>query len=224
MQAVIGYDELRQTLWIRDPFVYYATEFCIEPLRERYRATGPRGMAMIPRERPDMLEGITLPDSELYEQLYAVQSALANHRRADAVAHREAMHVSAPNHRLTLTAHRAIAAYDSNTPAMLQCVNELLQQFPDDGNLQLAKLSCLRDLARRDERLEALKEICARPTADPIFWLQYGQELAADARQHCEASTSVRRAMRMRSTDPDVIAAWANLLWERRDFERASPT
>src|SRR5205085_11386152 len=41
LQAVVGYDELRQTLWIRDPFHYCASEFIFKALAERYRATGP---------------------------------------------------------------------------------------------------------------------------------------------------------------------------------------
>src|ERR1051326_6322976 len=79
LQAVIGYDELRQTLEIRDPFIYCTTEFLAEPLLKRYEATGPRGMALVPASRSELLDGIELPDSGLYDQLYQVQRALAQH-------------------------------------------------------------------------------------------------------------------------------------------------
>src|SRR6185436_1963779 len=98
----------------------------------------------------------------------------------------------------TLTARRSIASYDGNTPALLQCFNEFLGQFPDDGNLKLSKLGCLRDLARREERLNLLKEICDSPGTDPIFWLHYARELRADARHYKDAARWVREALRFR--------------------------
>jgi cellulose synthase operon protein C len=222
LQAVIGYDELRQTLWIRDPFFYYTTEFQVGPLLERYQATGPRGMVMVARERAELLDGIKLPDREMYDDLHVVQRALAEHRRTDAAAKYEAMQQACPGHRLTLAARRALAAYDDNTPALLECLDELLKQFPKDGNLNLTKLGCLRDLAHREARLKMLAEMCAGPEADPVFWLHYGQELRADAREQKRAAAWMRQALRARPTDPDMVSAWADLLWDRRSFEQAT--
>ncbi len=222
IQAVVGYDELRQTLWIRDPFIYYATEAIAQPLLERYRSTGPRGMAMVPVARRELLDGLELPESELYDQLYAVERALARHQRTEAQAVCRQMQAVAPDHRLTLTARRAVAAYDSNTPAILECLEELLKQFPDDGSFNLCKLGLLRELARREERLRLLEQLCAKPGVDPVFWQQYAQELRADARQHATATTWVRGALRYRPTDPVLISTHADLLWDQRAFARAT--
>jgi cellulose synthase operon protein C len=222
VQAVVGYDELRQTLWIRDPFVYYANESSVKPLLERYRSTGPRGMALVPTARRELLEGLDLPEAGLYDQLYAVQRALAQHRRADALSVCQEMQRAAPTHRLTLTARRAIAGYDGNTPAALECLDELLKQYPDDGNLSLCKLGCLRELARREERLRLFEQLCAKPGIDPIFWQQYAQELRADDRQHAAAASWVNWASRYRSSDPALISARADLLWDRREFPKAT--
>ncbi len=222
LQAVVGYDELRQTLWIRDPFIYYASEFAAKPLLERYRSTGPRGMALVPAGRRELLEDLELPDAPLYDQLNAVQQALAQHRRTDALEVCRQMQTAAPGHRLALTARRAMAAYDANTPALLEILEELLQHYPGDGNLLLCKLGCLRELARRDERLRLLAELCGKPGVDPIFWQQYAQELRADARQHRAAASWVGWALRYRPTDPALISAQADLLWDQRAFGRAA--
>jgi tetratricopeptide (TPR) repeat protein len=222
LQAVVGYDEARQTLWIRDPFIYAVKEFAIKPLLESQRSTGPRGMALVPTQRRDLLEGLELPDAALYDQLHQLERALALHRRKEAAQAWQGMQASAPEHRLTLTAMRAIAGYDGNTPMLLQCLETLLKQFPDDGNLNLTKVGCLKDLSRRKERLELLERLCTAPGVDPIFWQQYSQELRVDAREHRAASSWVRWALRFRPTDPALIGTWADLLWDKREFERAT--
>jgi tetratricopeptide (TPR) repeat protein len=222
LQAVIGYDELRGTLVIRDPYVYYAGEFDAEPLFERHRATGPRGMVIVPQDRGDLLAGLELPDAALYDELYQVQRHLADHARDAAQAVLAQMQAAAPAHRLTLTARRALAAYDANTPALAACLDELLTQFPTDGNLLLTKLGCLRELARRDERLALLERICADPKADPVFWQQLGQELSLDAREQQAAAHWLRRALRYRPLDGMTLATLADCLWAQRNFEEAT--
>jgi tetratricopeptide (TPR) repeat protein len=222
LQAVVGYDAARQTLWIRDPFVYTTNEGSIKPMLESFRSTGPRGMAIVPAHRRELLEDLDLPDATFYDQLHQVERALAQHRRAEALDVCQQMQTAAPDHRLTLVARRSIASYDSNTPALLEAIEQLLKQFPNDANLNLAKLSCLRELARRDERLRLLEALCAKPGTEPIFWLQYAQELRADARQHGAAASWVRWALRYRPTDPAMVSAWADLLWDERQFARAT--
>lgn len=222
LQAVVGYDELRQTLWIRDPFIYYAHEFTIKPLLERYKSTGPRAMAMVPSEQSRLLDDLALPEAELYDQLYCLQRALAQHQRDEALAACREMQAHAPEHRLTLTARRSIASYDTNTPALLECIELLLKQFPDDGNLILTKLSCLRDLARRKERLAILETICAKPGSDPVFWQQYAQELRVDGRQRRAAQSWACWALRYRPADAGCLSLSADILWDNHEFAKAN--
>jgi cellulose synthase operon protein C len=222
VQAVVGYDEARQTLWIRDPFVYTVNEFGIKPLLENQRATGPRGMALVPTERGELLGLLELPDSALYDQLHQVERSLAQHHRTEAAEQLRQMEASAPEHRLTLTARRAIAAYDGNLPVLMQSLEGLLKQFPNDGHLNLAKLGCLRELARREERLLLLEQLCARPGVEPIFWQQYCQELRVDGREVRAATSWARWALRFRPTDPVLISTWADLLWDKHEFEQAA--
>jgi hypothetical protein len=81
LQAIIGYDAMRGTLLVRDPFYRSIGEFAADEALARYRATGPRGMAMVPCSRVALLDKIELPDSELYDLLYEVQTALEAHDR-----------------------------------------------------------------------------------------------------------------------------------------------
>src|SRR5206468_4211286 len=130
LQAAIGLDETRGTLLIRDPFVYYTAEFIAEPFFERYRAWGPRGMVMVPRARGELLDGLGLPDAALYDQLYTLQRALEQNHRDDAEGVLQQMRTVAPSHRLTLTARRALASYDTNALSLAACIDESLAQFP----------------------------------------------------------------------------------------------
>src|SRR6185503_13773569 len=47
-------------------------------------------------------------------------------------------------------------------------------------------------------------------------------ELRADARERSAAGTWFRWALRYRPTDPDHICAWADLLWDQREFSRST--
>jgi tetratricopeptide (TPR) repeat protein len=219
LQAVIGYDSRRGTFLIRDPYHSTLAESLAVELLEHYRSVGPRGMAMVPRHQAGLLEGVELPEAPLYDHLHRVQRALLQHDREAAQASYEALSDAAPEHRLALQARRSLAAYDADTTEMLACIERLQAQFPEDANLQLCRLSCLRELARRDERLALLKETCDRKDADPIFWQQYAQELSADAREHERAVVLLRRSMRARPGDAGCYFILANTLWDQRRFE-----
>ena len=64
-------------------------------------------------------------------------------------------------------ARLALAYYDADPAGMLAATVELLELFPDDMNLRLGQLRCLRILGRRDERLACYRELCARPSPAP---------------------------------------------------------
>jgi cellulose synthase operon protein C len=222
LQAVVGYDELRRTLCLRDPFYYHTHDVPADALLQRYRATGPRGMVLVPDDRGALLDGLALPDASLYDRLFKLHCALDRHRRTDASQHLEALAAEWPSHRVTLAARRSLAAYDGDTIAQLACLDELLRQFPEDDGLNLAKLSCLRELAHRADRMALLEQRVFKPGVDPIFWERYAQELRADARQLAAAENWVRWALRYRPVDPELISARADLLWDRQHFAAAT--
>ncbi|MDG3004459.1 C39 family peptidase [Paludisphaera mucosa] len=219
LQAVIGYDARRATLLIRDPTLPHEGEALAGPFLERYRSVGPRGMAMVPSARAELLDGVDLPDAGLFDRLHRIQVALRGHDRDAAAAELAAMRAEAPDHRLTHQARRHLALYDADGPTNLEVVAAMRAQFPDDVNLRLFHLSCLRELGRRDDRLALYREACAAPTADPILFRQFAEELLADARDQEAAGRMVARAMRARPTDAASISILARLAWNagRRD-------
>lgn len=226
LQAVVGYDARRGTLLVRDPYHRALGEFLSVELLLQQSSVGPRGMALVPEPRAALLEELELPESDLYDREHAVQSALQAHDRERAAREYAALQESAPEHRLTLQARRSLAAYDSNQTELLACADRLLALFPDDPNLRLLRLSCLRDLAHRQERLIYLEEICARKAGDralgdDLFLSRYAQEIADDSREHARALSLLRRALRMRPTEAGALHTLGRIFWDRRRFAEA---
>lgn len=221
LQAVIGYDARRGTLLIRDPFWRSSGEALASQVLKRYEAFGPRGMAIVPETLEDKLEGLELPDAALWDRLHELDAALVEHRRQDAQQTYDQMRAEAEGHRLTIEARRRLAIYDANATEHLEAVEGLLEQFPDNPNLQLERLSCLRHQARREERLGIYRELCQKNDAHPIFWQQYAQELLVDARRHEDAQWLLRRAIRRWPGEAVNYYILANLYWDQRRFDEA---
>jgi predicted Zn-dependent protease len=179
-------------------------------------------MVMIPMEERARIESIELPEAEMYDLHYRVDRALAEHRRADAVATLDAMdRLEAIPHRLALQSRMALARYDGNQPVMLALAEELLKRFPNDANLHLIRLSCLTDFGRRDQRLELLRELCAGEYSHPVFWARLAAELMDDARDHSEAERQLRSALRFGQSNGRALNLYAELLWNRKQRNEA---
>lgn len=221
VQVVVGYDELRRTFIIRDPSFPQIREAAEESFLKRYAANGPACMLLLPAAQSQQSAGLTFPDAEFYDDLREVQSALERHQRSAAETVFRRMCERAPDHWLTLTADRAIQSYDTNLPALLKCLEQLLNQFPEDGNLLLAKLSCLRELGRREDRMDFLKNICLRPEVDAVFHQQLAEELMLDFRQNRAAALAIRRSLRLQPFNSFSLSTLANQLWNQRQFEDA---
>lgn len=228
LQAVFGYDSVRGTLLVRDPTLRNFMEYGAAWFLKRYEASGPRGMALVPQERAHLLEGLTLPDAELHDDLDGVNRALESHDRPRARAIYETMKQRAPDHRLTWQARRSLAGYDANPAEALIAFEGLLKLYPDDAPLLVGKIQCLRDLARRDERLALLERLAEAPRVDAspiapgandaVFRQMYADELAVDAR---EGRRALRLLRHWRPGWPVAYFSLANVLWSRREFEDA---
>jgi cellulose synthase operon protein C len=221
LQAVVGYDERRGTFLIRDPATRSLGEALAQELVEHYRSTGPRGMALVPKEKSALLDEIELKEAQLYDQLHAIQHALENHARDRAQGVWQSMSREAEDHRLTLQARLAIAWYDEDQNQVLACVEKLLERFPEDANLKLQKITCLRTLARRSERIAYLKSVCREEKSDPLFLQQYAQELSEDARENRAALRLLHRSFRARPLEASSFFLLANIRWTERMFEEA---
>lgn len=213
LQAVVGYDAARRTLLIRDPGIRYRSEMDAALMFERYAASGPRGMVMVPRAEAARLDGLTLPDSALYDALFQIELALERHDRTEAGRIFETMRGQAPDHRLTLDGQLSLAAYDSDRPTQLQCAEVLSKRFPTVARLQLWRLGCLRNLARQEERAARLAELAAVPGQDPHVLLAAGLERVDDGRQRASARDLLRRGLRRAALYAPAYGGLATLAW-----------
>ncbi|HZU99201.1 MAG TPA: C39 family peptidase, partial [Planctomycetota bacterium] len=220
-QAIIGYDERRGTIVARDPFLRGMGEWVADAIVDAQRSTGPRGMALVPEAKRELLDGLDLPDAELWDGYYRVERALAAHDRVAAVTAAEDLAKASSGHRLAHFARRAIAAYDADPEGMLAATEKLLELYPKDQVLELVRLGCLRDLARKAERIRALEQLVADPATHPIFWEILAGELLPDARSRDRVRWLARRALRRNPTDPRALGTMADLLWDERRTDEA---
>ena len=222
LQAVIGYDSRRRTLLVRDPYIRQLGEFDAQETLDRYRATGPRGMALVPLNESALFDGLRLKEATLYDRLYQVQQALLAHDRVKAhEISQSILDEAGDEHRLTVQARLAIASYDADPIQVLACSEKLLALFPDDANLKLLKLSCLRTLTRRSERIDFLKAICSANGSDPLFFQKYAQELGTNDQEHPAALRLLRRAFRFRPLDAGNFQLLASIFWVHHRFDEA---
>lgn len=219
LQAVSGYDDARGVLLLRDPSFSSLSELTYEGLAG-YRATGPRGMALVPANRAGALLELALPDAELYELYHEVQSALVRHDRPAAVSARDALWARGPGHRLAHQADRSLAGYDGDEERRLGATEALLISFPTDVNLRLSKQASLATLGRRQERVTWLREEQQR-NAHPLLARALATALLDDARDASEARRLARHVLSRRPTEGESYRLMADLLWEAAEREDA---
>lgn len=215
LQAVIGYDELRETLLIRDPFKRTYGEFDAQAFFDSHRSSGPRGMLLIPECEAHRADGINLPDAPLWDLYHQAMLALSMHDRQTAVEATRSLSSTAPDHRLSITAARSMAYYDSNEPSGLVEVERLLQLYPNDANLALQKAGILRVLGSRTECEDWWNAIQESIGFDPIVAVRYAQFLAEDARQQRKVFNWLERTLSVCPTDGNAWFALAGLDWQR---------
>ena len=221
LQAVIGYDALRGTLLIRDPFNRTHGEFEAESLFAAMQATGPRGLILLPQNEIHRLAGIELPDTPLWDGYQNVMASLKRHDREAAVAAVQAVVAQNPEHRLVLAARRALALYDGDEASTLSVTEELLARFPDDVNLQLSKAASLSVLGTRGQQLEWLSSLSERAAAEPLALVRYAQLLGQDGREAPRAIRLLQRALDLRPTDASAWSTRADLLWDHGSKEES---
>ena len=222
LQGVFGYDVHRKSFFIRDPGERHYAESFADKMLEHYASSGPRGMAMVPREKADLLNGIELPEAELYDHYYQVELKLEGHDREAAVSALLTMQQQAPDHRLTHRAAGNVARYDSDLNAQLESWEALLKKYPKDVNYQLGTLYCLSELGRRDDRIEMLESINQQEECDPMFWTGLANELAQDARQNQRVKSLLLKTIKYRPHDAAALTGLASMAMDERNEQRSA--
>jgi tetratricopeptide (TPR) repeat protein len=221
LQAVMGYDAVRETLTLRDPYQKHPSEVIGRKWLESYAAVGPRGIVILPKSEASRLDEIALPDVELYDQLHIIERAVFLHERDRAQPALETLETNAPGHRITLEARREIAWYDQNQAASLAAIEGLLALAPGHNGLQWARYGNLQDLARHADRRELLGTMARSEKAEPLFWRELASDLRNDARKLPEARRWLLRALRYQPTDAEHLYAIAGVLWDEQRLEDA---
>jgi cellulose synthase operon protein C len=221
LQAIVGYDERRRTFLVRDPFFQRFDEYSADELLEDQKSSGPRGLALVPLEKAALLEGLELAESRQYDFQFAIDGALEDHDRERAVEALAAMEKEFPDHRLTWSARWALARYDANNQKLLEAVEKLLAQFPEDINLKLSYLSISNEFLSRPERLKKLEEFSKEKKTDPLLWQMFGYELGLDAHQHGRALRWLYKTLRTLPSTGLTYRFIADILWSQRRFEDA---
>lgn len=222
LQAVIGYDSCLQKLLVRDPYDPSLVEFWADTFFEQQRASGPRGLAMVPQAEKERLETLELPDTELYDWLYDVNRALQQHDRDFAAATLALMQKTSPHCRLTLEAARALAIYDGDRVSLLALTEKLLKLFPDDEVLLAHKLACLEDLARMSERENLLEELCTRPQCHPIFWQKYARLIRDDGREADKLEVLLKKLLQAMPETAETYAMLGGFYWQQQQLARGA--
>jgi tetratricopeptide (TPR) repeat protein len=221
LQAIVGYDSFLQQFLIRDPYLPSLQKNWAPDFLEYYAAFGPRAMVLVPLEQSSLLENLDLPDDSLYDALYQLETAIRDHQREKAVEICQTFAQLAPNHRLNYFAQRAIAIYDGDSTRILEINDLLLTLFPNHEIFLHEKLSCLQELARKEDRLKLLQSICDRPQTHPTFWQTYAEELGSNTRTIDQAKTLLRRSIQCAPEASESYASLADLLWSQQAFQEA---
>lgn len=212
MQAVIGYDDTTETLLIRDPMHPALVEAYADKFFERYRPFGPRAVVVLPPSEAHRVEGLELVDEAMYDGLYRLSRHLDVGKRELAVDELQRLSSRSAEHRLTLWARRALAAYDADTYRIRECSEALLKLYPGEVNARLSVLNCLREIGNEAERRSELEAAGAKKGAAWVFCEQLAEMLVEDASQSERARRLLVSVLRRIPTRAQSIGLLARLV------------
>lgn len=221
LQAVIGTDSRAGLLLIRDPSHSHYTEALLTGFLKDYEAHGPRGMLVLPREERHRVEGVLLPESDLYDLHHRVSAALERHDREAAAEAFAALVRTAPGHRMRWSAQVALAAYDDDPVKSHEAHLALAALYPDNEACAWRAFRASSARLRRQENIEALERHVARPKSDRVFLAELAQYLAGDSRSVPRARRILMRLLRANPGDSRSLTSLADCLWSERQFSGA---
>jgi tetratricopeptide (TPR) repeat protein len=212
-QAVVGYDEVRRTLLIRDPTQRVHTEFSAKELFESLRANGPRGMVLFPPEQAHRLGGIALPDVDQWDRHYAVLAALDRHDRETAHEVALSQQESAPDHWLTIWSWRSLAHYDGDGAKAAALAERLIEQFGERPELLWERHQAMGQVATHPQLRDASEHAARLHPKDAALLAQLASVYLDDARELHRAAANLSLALRVNPVDARNWRAMADVLW-----------
>lgn len=214
-RLVVGHDAIRESLFVQEGHELKSIEVPLAFIQKRYGSTGPRCMVAIPGSEEPRLRAVQdWPDSETYDRLYQIQRLYESEHQEEAKSHYDAFVAEYVGHRMAKVAAHLWARLTHHPVLLIEAIDALLQDYPDDATLILARAAALRELGRTRERLRLLESASARPDADPLIIQSYAQMLLADHRFQKRAERLLRQSIRAR---PHAAAGYFLLgsqIWE----------
>jgi len=221
LQAVIGVDEIRETLVIRDPYDPNKTELMQQEFFDEQAAFGPRAILIMPRDRVALLDDVELPEAVAYDRLYKFQLALDGHDRAMAVAVLSRMREQTDPVRLVLLTERKLAVYDSNEHALLSAVEALLELYPNDSTLLIDKQHTLSNLGHSRKCIDWLREVTSEDDVHPRLELALASALVGNLLYRSEVNRLLRKTRARLSSDANWHVVMGKYCLIKHDPDRA---
>lgn len=236
-QAVIGIDPWKDTFIIRDPNVRNDLDYRIDALIRLEGLFGPRAIVLLPERELPRMEGIELPDVEVFDLWHRFRLAIDAHDPAtaasllDDAARRPA---GCPLANLMAVQY---ASYHGDPDKALAALRQIPAEFSEHLWVRLQTMGFLNELGRREEALALLERATkasqapqdhpekpgeeSKPGPHPVFLSMLASELTTDARRAGECRRILRRYLRLCPDDAGAIAQWGQLYWDAMDHERA---
>ncbi len=220
-QVVMGYDDHRAVLFIRDPGSRHTSEFLALESLEEQLPFGPRGFAMVPPEQAEKLASLPLPDTAAYDCLHRLHLALSRHDRKSAQAALEDLRTAHADTTLRWRAEISMARYDGQQSQHLAALEEILKRHPKVEDWRTSHLHLINQVHGREAMLERLRQLCAEKESHPLHWQMLARELHYDERHRPETRRLLRRIERRR-VDATLFICEADMLWRKERYEEAT--
>lgn len=219
-QAVIGYDDFRGTLLIRDPLMRSKTEWIEDAAYAAQAPYGPRAMVLAPPDEAGRIDAVPLEDAPAYDRMFALDRALDRHDRTAAAEAAGQLLRERPDHRVAALARLTLAEYDQQPSGAVAALRAHLDRHPADVNAVLRLHAWRSAEAPRESRLAEWRSALASPASHPLLWIEFAKELSDDARRGAEARRWLHRASR-RLVRGAGLEVQADLLWTAGRYDEA---
>lgn len=220
-QVVMGYDDHRAVLFIRDPGSRHTSEFLALESLEEQLPFGPRGFVMVPQEQAEKLASLPLLDSAAYDCLHRLHLALSRHDRKSAQAALEDLRAAHADSTLRWRAELSMARYDGQQSQHLAALEEMLKRHPKVEDWRTSHLHLINQVHGREAMLERLRQLCEEKDSHPLHWQMLALELHHDERHRPETHRLLRRIERRR-VDASIFTCQADMLWRELRYEEAT--
>jgi len=221
LQACIGYDEKLGLILLRDPTRRHYGEAILSGLQDDHPVVGLRGLAIIPTEMKDRLEGLELPGQRQYDLYHQLSCAFDEHDDDKVEIVMAAFRSELPEAPLRLHAECRLASKNSHPSVQLEFNEKLIALIPKHQTLWLQQIRILERLSRHTEARDFLSGVHRKPESDPFFDMEVGEVLCRDVRTIELGQFYLRRALRQQPGNSQAHATFASSLTVLGEREEA---